>query len=337
MSALLTAETITKCLGDYSLFRSREEVDETCVRVGEIFRPHDLKVEGKGQRLNANMDHLALKNVTINRLRYCAEVSIRSEILGDFFLIMLPLKATAIVRCGRHEIVSSPSLASVVSATSNLVMRWDEDCDQFIIRISRGALERTCEAFLGHPLNRPIEFSPGLDLRSEKASMWEEAGALIAANSSFASTAAKHPLIAAQAEQLLISTLLTGHQHQYREEMDCPSLVVAPHFVRSAEEFIVARAAEAITIRDVAFHTGVSVRSLHAGFSRYRRTSPKAFLRNTRLELVRSDLIAARDERRHETVTRVALSRGFSHLGHFTQAYKDKFGELPSETLSGRY
>ena len=34
------------------------------------------------------------------------------------------------------------------------------------------------------------------------------------------------------------------------------------------------------------------------------------------------------------TVTDVAMGLGFTHMGRFSKAYKDLFGELPSDTLS---
>jgi len=35
-----------------------------------------------------------------------------------------------------------------------------------------------------------------------------------------------------------------------------------------------------------------------------------------------------------ETVRDVALRWGFSHLGHFSARYRQRYGELPSQTLN---
>jgi transcriptional regulator GlxA family with amidase domain len=56
------------------------------------------------------------------------------------------------------------------------------------------------------------------------------------------------------------------------------------------------------------------------------------YLRNVRLDRARlrlSDVHAA-----EASVTAIALECGFGHLGKFAAAYRERFGEQPSETLA---
>jgi transcriptional regulator GlxA family with amidase domain len=92
-------------------------------------------------------------------------------------------------------------------------------------------------------------------------------------------------------------------------------------------------AAEAITLQDVADNVGISLKTLHNGFQKYRQNSPKNFLKNLRLDLVQKDLIAAKQNDLNITVTQIALRWGFLHLSHFSESYYEKFGEYPSKTL----
>ena len=55
------------------------------------------------------------------------------------------------------------------------------------------------------------------------------------------------------------------------------------------------------------------------------------YLKHCRLEAAHRELMSA--ERDQTTVTVVALQYGFYHLGRFAGAYRETFGELPSETL----
>lgn len=75
---------------------------------------------------------------------------------------------------------------------------------------------------------------------------------------------------------------------------------------------------------------GLSERSLHRVTVRIFGVAPIALLRRQRLSRARADLQALALE---TTVTSVALSWGFTHLGRFSRDYARQFGESPSETM----
>lgn len=54
-------------------------------------------------------------------------------------------------------------------------------------------------------------------------------------------------------------------------------------------------------------------------------------LRNARLDAVRERL-RSRPGVPRIPVTQAALEAGFGHLGRFSASYRERFGELPSET-----
>jgi transcriptional regulator GlxA family with amidase domain len=60
-----------------------------------------------------------------------------------------------------------------------------------------------------------------------------------------------------------------------------------------------------------------------------------AYLTRLRLHRVRQDLLDASPG--STTVSAKALDWGFWHFGEFSRAYKDCFGELPSETLRRKH
>ncbi|NMG15772.1 AraC family transcriptional regulator [Aromatoleum bremense] len=336
MAGLIDARSVKTCLAAHRLIAAADDVEETCTRVGEVFRPHRLGVVGREQRLSARLDHMPVSpasTTTLNLLHYGADVSIASEPFDSFYLVMMPLQGTAEVSSRQQKIVSTPDVASIVGPVAPMSIRWHDDCEQLIVRVDRKMLEDACATHLGHELNRPLEFELGMDLRRQSASSWESVVGFLASSPAFLCSTIAHPLIAAQVQQLLMSALLTGQTHNYLDELLRPSPALAPYYVKRAEEFICAHADQAITVQEVAAHVGVSTRSLHTGFQRYRDTTPMAFLRNVRLERVRLDLLRAKEENRPATVTDVALTWGFSHLGHFTAAYARKFNELPSQTL----
>ncbi|MCT2279571.1 helix-turn-helix transcriptional regulator [Micromonospora chalcea] len=86
-----------------------------------------------------------------------------------------------------------------------------------------------------------------------------------------------------------------------------------------------------ITIGKLADLTGVSERSLQAGFQRYVGISPTAYLRQLRLDRAHEELRQADPDQ--TTVAAVAHRWGFAHLGRFASSYRVRHGESPSETL----
>lgn len=76
----------------------------------------------------------------------------------------------------------------------------------------------------------------------------------------------------------------------------------------------------------------VSERVLQLAFRQCLGMSPSRWYSALRLNRVRGALIRA--DAKVTTVTSVASSHGFEHLGRFARDYKDHFGETPSTTLS---
>lgn len=101
--------------------------------------------------------------------------------------------------------------------------------------------------------------------------------------------------------------------------------------VRTAEDYALAHAAEHLYVTDLCQAAGVSERTLQYAFREVLGMTPIAYLTRLRLHRVRQ---ALRIETPQSTsVTAEAMKWGFWHFGDFSRAYKNCFGELPSETL----
>ena len=96
----------------------------------------------------------------------------------------------------------------------------------------------------------------------------------------------------------------------------------------AVREFIEGHLGEDISIEQLMAVAKVSERSLYSLFERQVGLSPRDYVRRRKLERVhaRLQLTTAR------SVTEVALDHGFMHLGRFSEAYRKRFGELPSQT-----
>jgi AraC family ethanolamine operon transcriptional activator len=101
--------------------------------------------------------------------------------------------------------------------------------------------------------------------------------------------------------------------------------------VRLAEDYALAHASDRLYVTDLCVATGLSERTLQYAFQEVMGMSPLAYLTRLRLHRVRQALRMATQG--STTVSAEALNWGFWHFGDFSRAYKDCFGELPSETL----
>lgn len=86
-----------------------------------------------------------------------------------------------------------------------------------------------------------------------------------------------------------------------------------------------------IRIPDVSAAAATSVSKLERVFRSEVGLSPSRYIQSRRLNGARIALQSS--DSAETTVASVALDHGFSHLGRFAAAYRNHFGELPSETL----
>lgn len=101
-------------------------------------------------------------------------------------------------------------------------------------------------------------------------------------------------------------------------------------YVKRAEELMLARFDEALTMTEISDALNISVRSLQMAFCQHRGITPRAMLNRVRLEEARKRL---RNPKPGENVSGIAFDCGFTHLGRFAISYRKAFGELPSQTL----
>jgi AraC-like DNA-binding protein len=131
----------------------------------------------------------------------------------------------------------------------------------------------------------------------------------------------------------LLETLLAtlGAATDFQPPRSDRTRLTQGRIVRIAEDYALARGGDRLHMTDLCGATGVSERSLEYAFKAIMGMTPTAYLTRVRLHRVRKALQAA--PRASTTVSAEALNNGFWHFGDFSRAYRDSFGELPSETL----
>ena len=87
---------------------------------------------------------------------------------------------------------------------------------------------------------------------------------------------------------------------------------------------------EPLKLPKVCSDCGASATAINVAFRSVWGLSPMQFLMALRMSGAKHDLLTAE---KNQSVSDVAMGRGFLHLGRFSQYYKRQFGEHPSQTL----
>ncbi|MEU6429849.1 AraC family transcriptional regulator [Microbispora sp. NPDC046973] len=307
------------------------DVDEARTRVGNDLGDHGLRPVDPETRLDVRMNGVAFDGVGLYSLGYGTEVLITPRPLDSYLLVEIPLTGTADVTHGRERIVATPELAAVLSLTRPMCMRWSPGHASLIARFDRAALEAHLAKLLGRTPRRPLTFSLGMDLTRPPARSWLSVVELLRREAETGGAMLEQPVALRQLEGLLMTQLLLAQPSNYSEALSGGQPRVAPTAVERAVDLIEARAAEPLTVEEIAESVGVGARALQEGFRRQLETTPMSYLREVRLDRVRAELTV--HDSGATTVTDVAYRWGFVHLGRFALAYRRRFGESPSETL----
>ncbi len=113
-----------------------------------------------------------------------------------------------------------------------------------------------------------------------------------------------------------------------------PQRSLLPGTVKRVVDFIHAHLDQPLCISQLVAVSGASRRSLEQAFQRSLGTSPQRYIQRCRLEAIRELLL--RHQPGELQLSELAFHWGFAQPSHFTTAYKQAFGELPSQTLARR-
>jgi AraC-like DNA-binding protein len=101
--------------------------------------------------------------------------------------------------------------------------------------------------------------------------------------------------------------------------------------IRRALDYVMDHALEAITVDEIADAASMSVRGVQEAFKREFQRTPMEYVREVRLDRARAELESI--EPGSGAVAEAARRSGFRHMGRFSSAYRERFGEYPRETL----
>lgn len=320
---------------------STDDLDQARTAVSSTYLPNrlmQLSNQPLQSSLNANEDY----DVTVGYLTYRSEVNLQMPPSEDFYHVNLTVGGhTDAWRDDRQTWQTAGRNSGVVLLPDQLSrVSWSSDAEQVIFRFSRRRLERHLARLIGRDVVDPVQFDLGLDLRTPAgSSLYSSAMHMVSEMDRLKSRSGFADMIRPM-EELIMTQLLYASNHNYRmylEPADGESSVgahqtpkVNDRRMQDMRDYLESRLRESITLEELAVVGSLSIRRLHSLFRSSLGTTPRNYILQRRLELARAELESSGST---DSVSSIASRCGFTHLGRFAAAYRQKFGELPSVTL----
>lgn len=304
----------------YRYFESAD-LEDTRERIASVLQPHRLTPgPGRAGRKASYMNYVQFDNLSFGSLGYASPMRVDAGELSDYFLLLMSLDGYADVSVGGRRVMLSPTQGIVVCPSMSFDGIFSGDCEQFFMRVNKHAV-------LAHSGYERLSMEPTIDLSRPQIAPLLAQLRMLATSPETVALAQQNRHLATEIERLLVTLLLCGQPHS---SADRPSAAVLPRTIRRAEAFIAEHACEPLTLSDIAEAAGIPVRTLLHSFQRVRNTTPMQLVRTARIERSREMLMKAGIDAR---VGDIALACGFANLGRFASAYRETYGETPSETL----
>jgi AraC-like DNA-binding protein len=320
-------------LNRWNRFASNE-IDAVHQHMVRAFCPHDLATEGGLPPMTFRHNQATLRSSTFNATDYglpYGRVAVSIPPAEHCFLVQFVLSGRAQFTHQGRTFVLKPGYMSVLSPHEPIRQVTDAGCRHFTVKLDKPQLEALLHGDFGHR-TRPLVFSPDPVSIAGLAASFAQFVRTVVEDIDDGISGFMHPRAIGSTEEMLGRLLLSSVPHNYSLDYEMePHNVATPYYVRRAEELIRTSYKEQLTLSDLISASGVSGRSLHFGFRRFRDDSPMGYLKRYRLERARQMLKELRSG--ELTVTEVALATGFLHPSKFSQDYAKRFGELPSVTL----
>lgn len=309
------------------------DVDEAREIVARNFCSHRLDRMSSGDRFDACQNRVDGERLSLNYIRYGADVTIDPGELSEFYLIQIPIAGTAQVRNGIRSVYSTRSVGVVLNPDRHTTMRWHEGCEQVLVQIEKSYMRDIAVRMTGVDVNS-IRFSPGLDLNHESIASWAwRLRALFGAAEAGQAFHGSDLQQQSQLEEALVMSLLEVQPSTVSHFLGERRSGASPAILKRALSLINEQFGQDISLLDISAFAGTTPRNLQILFKRELGCTPMEKLRDVRLNFARHLLVSSG---KHQSVADIAEKSGHRHAGRFSLAYKACFGESPKETQRRR-
>ncbi len=290
--------------------------------VNDHIGQHRLELSGRS-RAASSLSFREFAGFGLSRISYGNQVRVKSPELEAIYHFQVVTRGECLWRQGAESLHLRAGEAMMVNPYEAIDLEYSPDCEKLIIKVpeevlcSARPMSRVGQAEALRFERRPVNLHQCPTLPSILNAVFselEEGG-----DDDIRSVSVPY-------RDIILNKLLTVFPSTWTVTDEQPRLSPA---VARMVHYIDQNLKQAIDVEELSAVSNLSVRSIYNAFSKSFSVTPKCYIKQRKLQQLRTDLQTGRCR----NVTEVALDYGFVHLGRFSSDYRKLFGELPSETL----
>jgi AraC-like DNA-binding protein len=316
---------LQRATGGFSTLRSTDE-GQARSRLEVDYTRHQMTCEAGPVGFDFLHMSARIPQGSFNILRYGCEVEIRPEAFGDFYMLEMPLTG-GVTLSGEAQARSGQDVALFIPPNLQFTSVWQPGTVQVMLKLRAGEVLRRWQQAQGDVTAGLPEAPPEIDLTSPQGWRIREMLGLLRAEAMRAARDNIDLLSTTPLAGALLDTVIAWMQDVHGRRLDPGRSTPLPARLKRVIALVESRLAEDLTVAEMAATAGVSERSVFNLFASFLDTTPMAYVADRRLARSRQLLVAS-----GWTAAGAARAAGISHVGRFGQAYRRKFGELPSDT-----
>jgi len=323
----MNTQKIENPLAKFSLFRT-SDIDKGHLQIAESVSPHKIGVVSERDLLDINFTGLHINEMPLVGVHYGAEVEVRPE-LSDYYFTQTTLSGSGLVKHGKEQYETNVGNTAVVSPCVPYKMRLSAGCQRLAIGIKPSDLNNYLSKLINDEVSEELVF----DLKLSNEAAWWNTINYITMQINNAPHVLKSNDIQKVYSDLVISSLLELHSHNYVAKINAKEDYMLCPQIRKAVNYIHDNIKEVVTVADLAEFSKVSLRTLQRNFQKHMDVSPTKFIRDAKLNAIHEELKSTRYVEAG-SIKRILLDYNVYDFGRFAQYYRSKFGTTPQQTIS---
>ena len=309
---------------------STNRIEEAEVEITRSLTDVSIKRIADRNRFELQMNAVNFRRTSLVFNRFETETKIKAGLSGDSVLFVIGGGAPTKFSLDKGSVVVSPRKAAMITPAKQMQIERSKGSEILVLRTSFSDLLHQFEELTARHHQGSLIFNHSIDLTNGPGAMLKRMINYLVSELEHKDFVVKRPGLLKSYDQMLLTALLFLPHNQSEKLNEDRRSQVAPGLVRRAEEYMRAHLKEAISIIDLLGICDCSRSMLFAAFRNARGYTPMEFLTEQRLQGAREKLLKPHPV---ASVSSIALDCGFMNLGRFSQVYRRRFGERPSDTL----